>query len=172
MEEENVVTIETYQKLAMRTCLPTAKNRTYAMENYFAEFFELLAKIKSFHAKKIRDGRDFDEFEMIDRIKDEIGDCFWQLALCCQIEKLKFKDVFCSAPISSGIQAPDDVIQSIDCQVLYRHIGITKIQNEMSRVLAVCTRCNINPIECLQRNIQKLASRAQRNVLKGSGDNR
>lgn len=79
------ITIENYQKHAMKTCLPSAKNWGYATHNYKAELFELLAKIASFHAKQIRDGDDFDKEKYLDKIKDKIGDCCWQLALICEL---------------------------------------------------------------------------------------
>ena len=164
---ETKVTIENYQQLAMRTCLPTSMNSGYATQNFLAEYFELLAKIKSMYAKEIRDGVDFDKTKHINKIKDELGDCYWQLALCCQLKGLKFAEEFNAEAIYPSTDCRIDLKRVKDFEIcrnwIYQQFGCIKyILNEL----------NFDILDILQRNIDKLASRQERGVIKGSGDNR
>lgn len=161
---ETKVTIENYQANAMRTCLPSAKNWGYATHNYRAELFELLAKIESFHAKQIRDGADFDKAKYLDKIADEIGDCYWQLALICELHNEQFESNY-------GYK--------LDWKILYDFVAsmhfdlfFSDARIEFARIDSIVKMFNFDINDILQRNIDKLASRAERGVLKGSGDSR
>ena len=155
---KEIVTVENYQELAMRTCLPTSKNWDYAIYNYRAELFELYAKIESFHAKRIRDGEDFNAKKHLEKIKDELGDCYWQLALLCELGGRKFEQGY----YESGDEW--DTYISL--------ISEPNVMNEFARLFDILNEFNFGIIDILQRNIDKLSSRAERGVLKGSGDNR
>ena len=157
-ENKETVTIENYQELAMRTCLPTSKNWDYAIYNYRAELFELYAKIESFHAKRIRDGEDFNASKYLDKIKDEIGDCYWQLALLCELGGRKFEQGY----YDSGDEY--DTYISL--------ISEPNAMNEFARLYDIRIGYNFDINDILQRNIDKLQSRKERGVLKGSGDER
>lgn len=157
------ITIENYQQNAMRTCLPSAKNWEYATHNYRAELFELLAKIESFYAKQIRDGDDFDRAKYLDKIADEIGDCYWQLALICELRNEQFKSNY----EDEVDWVSYDFIVRMDFKLL---VGDVRI--EFSRLDFIVKMFDFDINEILQRNIDKLASRAERGVLKGSGDSR
>lgn len=166
MEKEKV-TIENYQELAMRTCLPTSMNSGYATQNFLAEYFELLAKIKSMYAKEIRDGEDFNADKYLDKIKDELGDCYWQLALCCQLKGLKFAEEF------NG----ESIYPSTDCRIDLKRVknfDICRqwIFRQFGYINYISDYFNFDINDILQRNIDKLASRKERGVLKGSGDDR
>lgn len=146
------ITIENYQQHAMKTCLPSAKNTDYCDWGYRAEQAEMKAKIYGFHAKQIRDGADFDKQKHIDRISDEIGDVFWFIALMCELSTVSFSTCFYNAK--------------------YNHADGRYERICISDLLEICKDFKIDPVKCLQRNIDKLASRAERGVIKGSGDNR
>ena len=73
MEE---VTVKHYQELAMRTCLPSAKNWEYCDCLIAFEIGEAFGK----WGKKFRDGS-FDK----DKLADELGDVFWGVALACEL---------------------------------------------------------------------------------------
>lgn len=156
------ITIKNYQKHAMKTCLPSARNWDYATHNYRAELFELLAKIESFHAKQIRDGADFDKTKYLDKIADEFGDCYWQLALLCELGGRQFVQGYCECGSLNSFNIP--MGYELD------------IMNEFARLdhIRWAFRWEIDFAinDILQRNIDKLASRAERGVLKGSGDER
>ena len=158
-ENKETVTIENYQELAMRTCLPTSKNWDYATHNYRAELFELIAKVESYHAKQIRDGADFDAKKYLEKIADELGDCYWQLALLCELGGFDFAKYFANYE------------NRLYNQAIYT-IGDLNTPNEFARVAEIRRDFNFDILDILQRNIDKLASRAERGVIKGSGDNR
>jgi NTP pyrophosphatase (non-canonical NTP hydrolase) len=162
------ITIENYQQKAMQTCLKSARNRTYAIQNYRAELCELMSKCLSHVAKKIRDKKDFNKEKSLNAIKGEAGDCFWQLALCCELENVGLGEFFRHAEAKRKAQH----IVSIDLSVRVKEISRMWILEEIERILGICKYYRINPVECLQRNIDKLASRAERGVLKGNGDER
>lgn len=162
MEKEKI-TIENYQELAMKTCLPSAKNWDYAIHNYKAELFELLAKIESFHAKQIRDGADFGRAKYIEKIKDEIGDCCWQLALICELRNDQF---ICNYEYKIDWDSYEVVFDMNFKSCLY------DVRREFGRIDVIVRVFNFDIDEILQRNIDKLSSRAERGVLKGSGDER
>ena len=166
-ENKEIVTIENYQQLAMRTCLPTSMNSGYATQNFLAEYFELLAKIKSMYAKEIRDGADFDAEKHINKIKDELGDCYWQLALCCQLKGLKFSEEF----------KAESIYPSTDCRIDLKRVKNLEICRQwifrqFGYVNYILNELDFDILDILQRNIDKLASRKERGVLKGSGDDR
>jgi NTP pyrophosphatase (non-canonical NTP hydrolase) len=157
------ITIKNYQKHAMKTCLPSARNWDYATHNYRAELFELLAKIESFHAKQIRDGDDFDETKYLDKIKDEIGDCYWQLALICELRNERFKSNYEGKVEWSSYNR----VMNMDFESCISDVWI-----EFARIDFIVEMFDFDINEILQRNIDKLASRAERGVIKGNGDER
>ena len=166
---KETVTIENYQELAMRTCLPTAKNWLYAHFGLKSEVFELNAKICGGKAKSIRDGADFNKAKSTKAIFDEYGDCYWFIALICELTNSKFANVYNSkfatlkmawkfARQKLGIFK--SIIYSVNLSRLI--LSLKKEQTAYGFLIR----------EVLQANVDKLQSRAQRGVLKGSGDNR
>ena len=155
------ITIENYQENAIRTCLPSVRNSGYATLNYEAEYFELLAKIKSMQAKEIRDGADFDKAKYLDKIKDKLGDCYWQLALCCELRELEF---------SSEIDL-ESIFPSTDCKVDTKRTKDFRICRQwifrqFGHMNFIRKYFGFDINEILQRNIEKLASRAEIGVAK------
>lgn len=143
------ITIKNYQKHAMRTCLPSAFNKRYAYYGFLSEMHELCAKKYGLKAKEIRGDSEEKLAEIKEQIKDEIGDCFWFIALACELFEHKLVEFF-----DNKIQASNEWTNGFD------------------EIIRICKDLKITPLECMQRNIDKLASRQQRGVLKGNGDSR
>ena len=163
-------TAKTYQELAMSTCLPSAKNWGYAIYGLDSEYHELNAKISGAQAKEIRDGADFNKEKAIKGIADEVGDCYWFIALICELRGLRFEDIFRVSPLRFAFRF---------FKASFRDMGILRaiINAIMIRRWIVYLRkfCEVNKfdiLDILQRNVEKLASRKERGVLKGSGDDR
>ena len=88
------MTLEKYQKQAMKTCLPTCNNFSYMMMNLVGEVGELASKV----AKTIRKGdatisdghlrhpadRHIDK-DIEEAMQLEAGDILWQLAGLCSV---------------------------------------------------------------------------------------
>lgn len=158
MEE---VTVKNYQELAMRTCLPSAKNWDYCYCLIASEIGEAFGK----WGKKFRDG-EFDK----DKLSDELGDVFWGLALACELGGRNFADVWENAvdyydlDIEFFVPAIRDVFSAkMHTLKASRAMGFAKN-------FAKCV--GIDPLDCLKRNIAKLADRQERGVIKGNGDER
>lgn len=78
------------------------------------------------------------------KLADELGDVFWGIALACELGGESFFDVW-QKEESWGY-----------------HCASVKIDYHL----------DIDPLECLKRNIAKLADRKARGVIKGNGDER
>lgn len=154
------ITIANYQKLAMRTCLPSCKNKAYALYGFKAEVGEVFGKV----AKKIRG----DEITNKDFV-EELGDCFWFCALACELEKLKFEKVFKYAKEKSLKELHENFNFEFDAED--NEISLI-VEGYIQTVKAFCKKLNIKPSDCIRANIRKLASRYNRNAIKGNGDNR
>ena len=155
MEE---VTIKNYQELAMRTCLPSAKNWEYCYCLITSEIGEAFGK----WGKKFRDG-EFDK----DKLTDELGDVFWGVALGCELYGKSFEDLWSRScnldflPIE--VKTPDRFFKSgLRLNTLF----------VLSFAKTFAEECDIDPLDCLKRNIAKLAGRKERGTLTGNGDER
>ena len=95
-KKETPVKISTYQKLAMRTCMPSCRNVDYDFLGLCSEIHELKAKIAGYYAKEIRGDSNLEE--KIKGIAEEVGDCFWFVALGCEIYSLSFSKNLFSKP--------------------------------------------------------------------------
>ena len=164
------VKISNYQALAMRTCLKSAKNRIYARFNLCAELAELVAKVEGYRAKQIRDRRDFDAEKSRMEIRDEIGDCFWQLALLCELQKNNFEKLFKDSKLNMASGITIDSYIDFDCDI--SHFKNLDLLGLFSYLKGICKVYRLKPSDCLRANIRKLASRQQRGKIKGNGDNR
>jgi len=154
------ITIANYQKLAMRTCLPSCKNKAYALYGFKAEVGEVFGKI----AKKIRG----DEITKKDFV-EELGDCFWFCALACELEKLKFENVFKCEKAQILEELYMDILFTFDTKG--NKISLIP-EGYIQAVKAFCKKLNIKPSDCIRANIRKLTSRYNRNIIKGNGDYR
>jgi len=162
------LTIANYQKLAMKTCLPTAKNWEYCYTLIVSELGEAYGK----WGKKFRDG-EFDK----DKLTDELGDVFWGIALACQLSGESFEKHWQNV-IKNGLKVNDAIMVATILPSGFSNIKITP-KIEKDKILAIIAfsiqfakECGIRPFDCLKKNIAKLADRQKRGVLKGNGDNR
>ena len=150
-EKKEMVTIRNYQRLAMRTCLKSCMNKDYADAGLESEWHELLAKIWGLRAKKIRGDKNIEE--KIAGIAEEIGDCFWFLALKCELVKYPFDIIYRDR---TKQKFPSTMVESIKeyIEVLKGH----------------CRQYHLQPIYCMKKNIEKLSQRKASNKIKGDGD--
>ena len=157
MEE---VTIKNYQELAMRTCLPSAKNWKYCYCLIASEIGEAFGK----WGKQFRDG-EFDK----DKLADELGDVFWGIALACELGGDEFAKLW-------EDENKSYVIIVFDSPTNFGEWNCRLNRSEVWRFLmfakTFAMECGIDPLECLKRNIAKLADRKARGVIKGNGDER
>lgn len=129
MKSKKELTLNEYQKKAMRTCLPTSENFSYMFLNLVGEVGEFASNVAK-HIRKghysimdsnIANGNNIDDLQdcrdALNELKKEAGDVLWQLSGLCSVMNWSLEDV-------------------------------------------------------AQQNLDKLASRQQRNVIEGNGDNR
>lgn len=158
MEE---VIIKNYQELAMRTCLPSAKNWEYCYCLIASEIGEAFGK----WGKKFRDG-EFDK----DKLFDELGDVFWGIALACELGGYSFEELwgFDDSKHYLEVMFPTPNFFADWDWVLEEK----EVWNYLAYAKSFAKQCDIDPLECLRRNIAKLADRKARGVIKGNGDER
>ena len=153
-QKKEIVTISNYQKLAMRTCLPACKNKDYAQLGHLSEFYELQSKYYGYKAKKIRGDSEEKLAEIEKSIIDEIGDCYWFIALKCHLSKISFETLYKSKITDLRGAVEIDLKQNIET------------------LKSICKRFQTLSLTCMRANIAKLSSRKARGVLKGNGDSR
>ena len=156
MEE---VTVKNYQELAMRTCLPSAKNWKYCYCLIASEIGEAFGK----WGKQFRDGS-FDK----DKLTDELGDVFWGIALACELKgecsERNWVSEYKKHSIGLGFYTPNNFNPIKICMV--------DISGVIDFAKTFAEECGIDPLDCLKRNIAKLAGRQERGTLTGNGDER
>ena len=159
MEE---VTIKNYQELPMRTCLPSAKNWEYCYCLIASEIGEAFGK----WGKKFRDGS-FDK----EKLADELGDVFWGVALACELGGYSFAELleehYVKDYLDLGFYSPKRFFTS-QPNFLFKW----EICDCISFAKTFAEECGIDPLECLRRNIAKLAGRKERGTIGGNGDER
>lgn len=158
MEE---VTVKNYQQLAMRTCLPSAKSWEYCYCLIASEIGEAFGK----WGKLFRDGS-FDK----DKLTDELGDVFWGLALACELGRHSFANVWENAVDYYDLDISFFTPAIRDAYSIKMHT--LKVSRAMGFAKNFAKCVGIDPLECLKRNISKLADRQERGVIKGNGDER
>ena len=162
MEE---VTIKNYQQLAMRTCLPSAKNWEYCYCLIASEIGEAFGK----WGKKFRDG-DFDK----DKLADELGDVFWGVALACELGGYSFEELWEDEKNISFLKI------RFTTPVYFKHwawfhgksFDYIEVLKYLLYAKTFAEECGIDPLDCLKRNIAKLAGRKERGTIGGNGDER
>lgn len=159
------VTVKNYQELAMRTCLPSAKNWEYCYCLIASEIGEAFGK----WGKKFRDG-EFDK----DKLTDELGDVFWGVALACELGGYNFKELWQE---SSGRVFDFDffelkIVLPDSSELKTYEQSLSSVSSVLIFAKTFAMQCDIDPLDCLRRNIAKLADRQERGVIKGNGDER
>ena len=187
---ETPITIANYQKLAMRTCLPTCKCWGYAYTQFFSELSEFFAKHWGLYAKTIRGdfNKTEDDHELylqrVKEIRKEVGDIAWSLALFCELTNTKFHKCLKKAKndratkLRSGNEISVSDFAFIDDQpyskewVLDKEWQIPLLEKAFMYFLEICSYYQFKVSDVLRDNIRKLASRQKRGVIMGNGDNR
>lgn len=151
--KKEIVSIKNYQKLAMRTCMKSCRNKEYADFGFLSEQHEFLAKVYGYKAKQIRGDKDLS----YDSIWQEIGDCFWFIALKCQLATTSFEKLYKAKKPYENLKLKREEYSIIE------DINSTK---------GYCKMYKVRPLKCMQLNIDKLASRKARGKITGNGDDR
>lgn len=171
--KRETVTVDNYQRLAMRTCLPQCKSMKYARPELWSEWHEAFAKIEGMRAKEVRlDGKsNIKEWkaQKLREIRDELGDVFWTVALVCELKKESFASIF------KKTRATEE--DGVCIVFIFQEYGIgLELDFEISRQIAtlkkLCYSLGIKPSDCMRANIAKLAKRQAQGKLRGDGDNR
>ena len=153
-QKKERVSIKNYQKLAMRTCMKSCRNKDYAYWGHKSEYAELESKLYGFKAKKIRGDSEEKLAELKHQIVEELGDCFWFVALKCTLAKKPFEKLYKCKETDANGAVEIDLKQYIEC------------------LKSWCRIQKITPLKCMQMNINKLASRKERGKITGNGDER
>ena len=189
---ETPITIENYQKLAMRTCLPACKCWAYAFPQFLSELSEFFAKHWGLYAKTIRGdlNKTEDDHELylqrVKEIRKEVGDIAWSLALFCELTNTKFHKCLKKAKDKGATKHPfgDEFDFSVSefvyinkCTyskewVLEEEWQIPILERAFMYFLEICKHYQFKVSDVLRDNILKLASRQKRGVIMGNGDNR
>lgn len=171
------VTVSSYQKLAMRTCLPQCKCWEYAIPELLSEWHEALAKIEGVRAKAVRMDVDSTSSKSLkewrdgkrNEIKEELGDIFWSLALVCELKKESFSDTFRNTNPTrvDGFRLPFWFFPERDGNELF-----VDVSTQISTLKRICRCLMIKASDCLEANIRKLAKRQAEGKIQGDGDER
>lgn len=162
VEANDKVTLENYQSLARQTCLPSSKNWEYCFCEITSELGEAFGK----WGKIYRDGS-FDK----DKLTDELGDVFWGIALGCDLAGLKFEYIWNFVPSDM-----DKLYVYFVLPNSYKDIPKEMKDYRLAEIMQFTKRfamqCEIDPMRCLERNIEKLSKRKANKTLTGNGDDR
>ncbi len=144
------MTLDEYQELAFKTCTQSSYCDEYLDLGYLAEVGELAGKL----AKRVRGDVINDMPIML-----EIGDIAWFIAIKARLHGEQITLV----PLVPCFH--DTVFDLL-------HPATNAFNLKMSILKNVCDKLGFSLWECLQLNIDKLASRLDRGTIMGSGDNR
>lgn len=188
------ITKSNYARYASKTCLPQCMQLAYLIPGFTSEFYEFMGKVDGALAKQVREEGAIIPKKRIDAIKDEAGDIFWFIALICLDCKITFAKVYDEAVTvfkdkqRSSFAAAGCVLsmngtmmdRPLFVQSKIKHFAnkTTKEKKDelvalLAHTLVVLKSMGITKFESImQSNIDKLASRQQRNQIQGDGDKR
>lgn len=158
--------LRTYQASALETALPTARNFDYLIPGLIAEIGECFGKV----AKARRD--EWTDDRLNDELVKEWGDCAWMAAVALHVAGTHGDDDgFADCYTSRG----DAMSAALEYAILAHDITtpgreLLDVWCSLRDGAKVVTGKPFD--EVLQVNIDKLADRANRGVLGGSGDTR
>lgn len=140
-----------YQEKAFKTCTPACYTDKYLNLGYVSEVGELAGKLAKWVRGDVVSDAD---------IMQEIGDCAWMAAV---YERLH------GSALSNEMSYP--------CTIYDEEHGILELldathDDAFYAVKRFCEWLGFDFDECLKMNIEKLASRQQRGVINGNGDDR
>jgi NTP pyrophosphatase (non-canonical NTP hydrolase) len=143
---------------------------------------ELFEKFK----KVLRDNEGQLSKERIDGIIGELGDCCWYLFQIYSESNINFQDNYIEVQLDKNkLNSRLNILVAINCCIsdiaiycLSSNKTLTSELTDKANILIalikeICKICNnITIEEIMDKNIKKLKSRLERNVIKGEGDNR
>lgn len=169
--------LKEYTPLALSTALPTAFSKEYLLPAIYGEVGEVIEK----YGKAHRDGksREWLEYELA----KELGDVCWATAILLHMAEVTEEEI----PRGSYYLIEDEQLSklsSISGQMFrdhwrkgdptYLHPYLVqdakRLWAELRDIAPLITGRSFSDV--LQMNVDKLASRQQRGVIAGSGDNR
>ena len=104
-----------------------------------------------------------------DKVVKEAGDCYWNLAAICSERGYTLQVPSCVGPFSNRELLEELLILSVTG---LRDTTWASFHNYRSKLVTLLSRHRITESEVLEANLKKLADRAARGVLKGSGGER
>ena len=162
-----------YQAQALTTCLPSARSREYLIPGIVAEVGELYGK----RAKSVRD--DWAEDRLQHELAFEYGDVAWMTAILLDVEGVHTIWAQHHPRAMSFTGGRVDPFQALLSRVVilanadFHDYVLTEAQGLWKDLEQHCqTVTGWSFEDVLKANLDKLASRQQRGVLTGAGDNR
>jgi len=174
---------KTYQIESRKTAIYPGldKDISYVLMGFMGEFGELSEKFK----KVMRDNNGVMSQERIDGIINELGDILWYLFQVYSEAKIDFEKEYVEKQLFIEQKSSLlNLLVAMNCAISDIAIFcvsknqvllscITDPSNSLvSCIKCLCQACNITIEEIMDKNIEKLKSRLERNVIKGEGDNR
>lgn len=172
-----------YQKDSRLTAIYPGLNKSmeYPLLGLLGEGGELCEKIK----KIIRDNNNIMSQDRIDGIIGEAGDLLWYLFQIYSELKIDFQDNYAEYTVDKNkLNSTLGILVAINCCIsdiaIYCLSSNKTLISELtdkantliSLIKEICKMCNISIEDAMQKNIDKLKDRQERNVIKGEGDNR
>lgn len=154
---------------------------SYPLMGLCGECGELFEKFK----KVLRNNNGVMSQERIDGIIGELGDLSWYLFQIYSELKIDFQDNYIEIPVDKNkLNSILSILVAINCCVsdiaiycLSSNKALMSILTDNGNTLIalvkeICTICGVGIEEVMDKNIEKLKSRMERNIIKGDGDNR
>lgn len=174
---------KTYQTESRKTATYPGldKDISYPLMGLCGECGELFEKFK----KVLRDNNGVMSQERIDGIIGELGDSLWYLFQIHSELKIDFQDNYTEVTINKNdLNSILKILVAMNCCISDIAIyclssnktlisELTKRTNTLIALIKeICKICNITIEEIMDKNIEKLKSRLERNVISGEGDDR
>lgn len=162
-----------YQKAAMAfKRYPQERAREYAAYGLIGE----VGEVASLFAKRAR-GDTFAPGEWEEKLAKELGDCLWLLAACLDAVGVCYEVKFCA---EFGPQLTSPLTLSSRANSVAFEVSMIVAKPSMHYAAAPLVNCILSIAreighdfdDLATANLAKLQDRADRNVIKGSGDNR
>ena len=148
--------LRAYQTAAFATAIYPDAGKGTSLYPYLA-LCEEAGEVAGLFAKRIRDG---ERPDFRDKLRKELGDVLWQ---CAAIATERGVTLRCESSIEGG-----HIVER-----LARHVGLRNIHAVVYLVEIIANiHAGMTLKEIADANLAKLASRAERGTLSGSGDDR
>lgn len=172
-----------YQEQSRKTAIYPGLNKSieYPLTGLLGEFGELCNKFK----KVLHDNNGVVSQERIDGVIGELGDFCWYMFQIYSELKINFQDNYIEIPIDKNkLNSALAILVAMNCCIsdiaIYCLSSNKTLMSELtnrantliSLIKEICKMCNTTIEGVMDKNIEKLKSRLERNVVKGESDNR